>query len=92
MAEKLAKEGAKVTAADKLLFDLQKECTRQLEAATEAEQKAERAGSREVPVIVHLVHNVPRPARPDRADVVPDAPGVPGKAGVAAHHLAAAQS
>lgn len=74
MAEKLAKDGAKVTAADKLLFDLQKECTRQLEAATEAEQKAERAGSRDVPVIVHLVHNVPRPARPERAAVIADVP------------------
>jgi hypothetical protein len=63
MAEKLSKDGAKVTAADKLLFDLQKECTRQLEAATEAEQKAERTGSPDVPVIVQLIHNVPRPDR-----------------------------
>ena len=67
MAQKLAQDGAKVTAADKLLFDLQKECTRQLEATAEAEQKAaqqaERSASPDAPVIVHLVHNIPRPDR-----------------------------
>ena len=52
-----APEGATV---QKLFVDVLKECSRQLEASDDAE----RAPSRDVPVIVHLVHNVPRPERP----------------------------
>ena len=70
MAEKFGKDGASVTAADKIRFDLLKECSRQIEASNDAEQKAakekeaQRAPSPDAPVIVQLVHNVERPERP----------------------------
>ena len=69
MAEKFGRNGATVTAADKLRFDLLKECSRQIEASHDAQQKAAkekeaaRAPSPDAPVIVQLVHSVERPER-----------------------------
>ncbi len=65
---KLSGPNPKAGGVQKLLVDVLKECSRQLESATEAQQEAEKEGERaaspDAPVIVHLVHTVPRPDRP----------------------------
>jgi len=78
LAEKLSKDEGNASGVDKLRFDVLKEFSRQLESATEAEQKAAkekeaaRAPSPDAPVIVQLVHSVERPERLDRP--APDPP------------------
>ena len=57
--DKLTQPQAEAGSAEKLLVDVLKECSRQIEAA----QQVERNPSADRPVIVQLVHTVSRPAR-----------------------------
>jgi len=60
VVEKLKKGGNEAASVEKLLVDVLKECSRQLEA--EAQRAAE--PSADAPTIVQLVHAVERPSRP----------------------------
>ena len=70
VVKKLTGKEAKASGVDKLLVDVLKECSRQIEASNDAAQKAAkekeaaRAPSPDAPVIVQLVHSVERPDRP----------------------------
>ncbi len=70
VVKKLTGKDAKASGVDKLLVDVLKECSRQIEASNDAAQKAAkekeaaRAPSPDAPVIVQLVHSVERPDRP----------------------------
>jgi hypothetical protein len=55
----------KAGTVQKLLVDVLKECSRQVEAARESE----RAARGDAPVIVQLVHDVPRPDRSARVQL-----------------------
>ncbi len=60
VVEKLTRPKAGAGGVEKILVDVLKECSRQLEA--ESQQACERSGA-DAPVIVQLVHKVERPAR-----------------------------
>jgi hypothetical protein len=60
VVEQLKKGNAEAAGVEKLLVDVLKECSRQLEA--ESEHSLDAGGG---PVIVQLVHKVDRPARLD---------------------------
>jgi hypothetical protein len=57
--EKLKEKTDKSGGVEKLLVDVLKECSRHLEPA----RPADRLGTGDVPVHVHMVHNVTRPER-----------------------------
>ncbi len=63
LAQALALPNAKATAANKMRFDVLKECTKHLESAEKVERSAEESAAAEAPVYVQLVHTVPRPDR-----------------------------